>query len=277
VTTAHPRRDGGAGTALAAETPGTPDPSAGGRGEPISPELVLVSPQLRLKALAALPDRPWEAFLRPPVEEEPPAAASPAPVEVRAPAVAESPAAAAPVIDGRRPPLRSVTLVVAGVILGLVLAEFLPHPAGPRLVETVTQASPAPAQRAPATPAPKPKPNRQPQPPPRTKKAPPARGVVPVPGAGYVFGPHGHFRVSGNLGAIKSFTARVKCASTITIATVPLRAGRFVYHGTVRAARGTVRIDLSGRFLDRNRASGTVRARSGRCRSGNVPFVASLS
>src|SRR5947208_12791709 len=31
--------------------------------EPVSPELVLVCPQLRLLALSALPDRPWEAFL----------------------------------------------------------------------------------------------------------------------------------------------------------------------------------------------------------------------
>ena len=34
--------------------------------EPLSPELVLVSPELREQALAALPDRPWEAFAPPP-------------------------------------------------------------------------------------------------------------------------------------------------------------------------------------------------------------------
>src|SRR5512140_2544836 len=82
--------------------------------EPISPELVLVSPQLRLRALNALPERPWEAVLLPPPPEAATEAASPAPARAPAPTAKREGLAA----QRRRSWLRDVLLVVVALVAG---------------------------------------------------------------------------------------------------------------------------------------------------------------
>jgi len=94
--------------------------------EALSPELVLVSPDLAQRARAELPDRPWEAF----VPAQPVASALPLRLAPRAPAVAvpvpvASPAAVAAPIRSRRrfrPPLGLMLLLG---FVGLVLAGSL--------------------------------------------------------------------------------------------------------------------------------------------------------
>jgi hypothetical protein len=230
-------------------------PRAPIRPEPLSPELVLVHPDLRAEALAALPDRPWESFLPARVEQAP---AVPTPLgperdeqlrvaSAQPPYPHHPPSARAP---GRA---RSVWLVVVGAVLGLVVATVLPRPAGPTL-EPARTVSPAPARSAP----------------PRTETS----RHFAIPGGGYVFGRSGHFSVSHAGTAITGFTATVRCAGSFAIPTLRLRGRRFGWDGTLRPG---LRVVLSGRFESRNLARGLLQARSRTCASGRVPFYALLS
>jgi hypothetical protein len=130
-------------------------------GEPISPELVLVDPELAREAIAALPERPWEAFVPPPRTE---------PVAV---------------VSGTRPEERSIrgsrrrhvgrALAVAAfvaVAAFLTVAAYLPARDAPTLIEPTT------ARRAaaePTTGAPAPAPSREP-----TTTAPTGRTEAPT-------------------------------------------------------------------------------------------------
>jgi hypothetical protein len=92
-------------------------------GEPISPELALVCPELRAKAIAALPEQPWFAS-RPKRSENPLARASAVsghPARTRGPESGSIAREAAAYLLGRAAGLLAV--MAAFVLLVLILAE----------------------------------------------------------------------------------------------------------------------------------------------------------
>jgi hypothetical protein len=268
--------------------------------EPLSPELVLVCPQLRPKALAALPDRPWEAFL-PVRSEDPPAAvvaagsitagslvALPSDDPVAA-ATADSAAAdfAVEPVDGRGGSGtasvsrrgRDFALVTVALIVGFIAAQFVHRPAPTSLMPSAG----GPPSTSPEAPA-----NQ----PPRALSSPGqgAAGRAPtltggrhssvaVPQGGYIFGRSGRFQIARDVTAVRMFHAGVKCARKLVIPTISLRDGsRFSYRGAIGAGTKTsVRLEVVGRFLNPRQVRGFIRARSAGCDSGNVHFLARLS
>jgi hypothetical protein len=252
--------------------------------EPLSPELVLVSPQLRLKALNALPDRPWEAFL-PPSREEP----SP----VRAAAGSRETRPAAPVRDAhparrpRRRPLRGILPVAVALVAGFALAKLLPGPSEPRPVQRAgrsaavaaeapssTRATSVPTRTHPAAA----KPTAATQAHRASARTGRAKTLLAVPRGGYVFGRSGRFQVSADGQRVRLFQTRLSCARRVVVATIPLHGGaRFSYGGRLRRGKHFVALEIAGRFLDRRRVRGYVRAHSANCDSGKSRFLARLS
>jgi hypothetical protein len=217
----------------------------------LSPELVLVSPELRVTALAALPERPWEVFLPPPPPPETLVVPKPRPVVVEAPIL---PPVAAQAPKSNR--ARYVALLAAGLMAGFVAAQLAQLSGGNSApVSTVAQ-PPAPAPTIPPV---------------------PSSASIPVARGGYVFGRSGRFLVAGDLSRVRSFQAQVRCAGRISIPAIRLRQSRFGYSDRVRVRRQAVQVKVVGHFLDRDTARGYVRASSRRCDSGKVPFVARLS
>jgi hypothetical protein len=265
--------------------------------EPLSPELVLVCPQLRLKALAALPDRPWEAFL-PLRSEDPPATvvaagsitagslvALPSGDPVVAVATADSPAAdfAVAPVDGRGGSGtasagrrgRDLALVTVALIVGFIAAQFVHRPAETSLMPGAG-GSPSASPEAPAK-----QPTRETSSPGQGSGG-PATGLasgLAVPRGGYVFGRSGRFQIAPGLRTVRMFHARVKCAPNVVIPAMTLHGGsRFAYRGQIRAGKKrAVQVEVAGRFLDSSRVRGFVRARSAGCDSGKVRFLARLS
>jgi hypothetical protein len=233
--------------------------------EPLSPELVLVCPRLRLRALASLPERPWEAFLPPP----PPQAL---PATVATPPVLAVDPVAAPDAGGRRL-RRDTTLVLVALFAGFIGAQFVPRSAGPSFTET---GEPAPSVRPGAAPAPLGQTAPITRPAKRHTGRP--RKNVAVPRGGYVFGRSGRFQIAADRRTVRMFRARVRCARRLVIPSMSLHHGRrFSYRGQTRNGGRVVRFKVFGRFLDENRVRGFVRASSARCDSGSVRFLARLS
>jgi hypothetical protein len=233
--------------------------------DPLSPELVLVSPELRLRALATLPDRPWELFAPPRPAPSPPApapetlaqaAVTPvvAPVEMHSPVRSRS----------RRP----VMLLLACLIIGFVAGLLVKRPAQPTFIESAAGPAATSAPRTTATTAVSP-----------TAPTPTLAHSAAVAGGGYVFGREGRFQIGASLRTVRLFHARVRCARSVSVKAIPLtRGGRFAYHARVRGRGGAkIRLDVVGRFVRPARASGFVRARAGTCDSGKVRFLAKLS
>jgi hypothetical protein len=270
---------------------GTTD-GGGTSREPLSPELVLVCPQLRLKALAALPDRPWEAFL-PPRSGDPPAAIAAARALTAGSLIvlpSDEPPAVNTAIDAGVGPIedlgdsttasagrrgRDLALVTAALIVGFIAAQFVHRPAQTSLIQG-TGGSPSASPGAPA---------KQPT---RAMSSPEQGAVGPatslasglaVPRGGYVFGRSGRFQIAPGLRTVRMFHARVKCAPNVVIPAMSLRGGsRFAYRGQIRAGKKrAVQLEVAGRFLDSSRVRGFVRARSAGCDSGKVRFLARLS
>jgi hypothetical protein len=123
--------------------------------EALSPELVLVSPDLARQARAQLPDRPWEAFVPVhPVALGVPLRLAAAPASATVPAPVAAPAAAAPTRSrGRfRPPLGLTLLLgfVAIVLAGSLLPARDAPTLGPPPVAPSPKAPTPPAGRRPA-------------------------------------------------------------------------------------------------------------------------------
>ena len=254
--------------------------------EPLSPELVLVCPELRLEALTALPDRPWEAFL--PVRSEDPPAAVAAAASVTAGSLVSLPsddplAVASADVDGlggsgtasvsRRG--RDLALVTVALIVGFTAAQFVHRPAQTSLMPGAG-GSPSASPEAPAK-----QPARETSSPGQGAGGPAtslASGLA-VPRGGYVFGRSGRFQIAPGLRTVRMFHARVKCAPNVVIPAMSLRGGsRFAYRGQIRAGKKrAVQLEVAGRFLDSSRVRGFVRARSAGCDSGKVRFLARLS
>jgi hypothetical protein len=253
--------------------------------EPLSPELVLVCPDLRPEALAALPDRPWEAFL--PVRSvDPPQAVAAAGSLTAGPLVAlpsddptavggaDATAADLPVasVTRRR---RDLALVTVALIVGFIAAQFVHRPAETSLLPGAG-GSPSASPEAPAK-----QPTRETSSPGQGGGGPAtslASGLA-VPRGGYVFGRSGRFQIAPGLRTVRMFHARVKCAPNVVIPAMTLRGGRrFAYRGQIRAGKKrAVQLEVAGRFLDSSRVRGFVRARSAGCDSGKVRFLARLS
>lgn len=261
--------------------------------EPLSPELVLVSPHLRQEALAALPERPWEAFL--PLRSEDLAAGTATtgslvalPSADHSVAVPSADAAAdfavAPVDGPGGPPTASVkrrsrdlALVTVALAVGFIAAQFVHRPAETSLTSSLG-GSPSASPKAPAKQQPTglSSPGQGGQ---TTTLMGGGRSGVAVPRGGYIFGRSGRFQIARDLSAVRMFHAGVKCARNLVIPTIVLRDGnRFAYRGQIRGgAKKPVRLEVVGRFLDPRRARGFVRARSAACDSGRVRFLAKLS
>jgi hypothetical protein len=253
--------------------------------EPLSPELVLVCPDLRLEALAALPDRPWEAFL-PVRSEDPPQAVAAAGSLTAGPlvalpsadrlavATADATAAALPVASATRRG-RDLALVTVALIVGFIAAQFVHRPAETSLMPGAG-GSPSASPEAPAK-----QPTHETSSPGQGAGGPAtslASGLA-VPRGGYVFGRSGRFQIAPGLRTVRMFHARVKCAPNVIIPAMSLRGGsRFAYRGQIRAGKKlAVQLEVAGRFLDPSRVRGFVRARSAGCDSGKVRFLARLS
>jgi hypothetical protein len=253
--------------------------------EPLSPELVLVCPDLRLEALAALPDRPWEAFL-PVRSEDPPQAVAAAGSLTAGPlvalpsadrlavATADATAAALPVASATRRG-RDLALVTVALIVGFIAAQFVHRPAETSLMPGAG-GSPSASPEAPAK-----QPTRETSSPGRGAGGPATTlaGGLAVPRGGYVFGRSGRFQIAPDLRTVRMFHARVKCARNVVIPAMSLRGGsRFAYRGQIRAGeKRAVQLEVAGRFLNSSRVRGFVRARSAGCDSGKVRFLARLS
>ena len=252
-------------------------------GEPLSPELVLVSPQLRLKALNALPERPWEAFL-PPLREEPSPVGAPAEIRETRPA----PVRGAHPARRRRSRLpRGILPVAVALVAAFGLAKVLPGPSEPRPGQQAGRSAPIAAE-APSSTSAAPVPTRTQ---PAAAKSTAATGarrasahtgraktLLAVPRGGYVFGRSGRFQVSADRQRIRLFQTRLSCARRVVVATIPLHGGtRFGYGGRLRRGKRLVTLEIAGRFLDRRRVSGYVRAHSAKCDSGKSRFLARLS
>jgi hypothetical protein len=254
-----------------------------GAGQPLSPELVLVSPQLRAEALNALPERPWEAFL--PLAPATPPAVAPS----LGPAIPDT--ASGPIEELSIPTIpsgsrfgRDATLVAIALVVGFVAAQFVPHWArrtlSPSAANSPSVPTPAPSSTVAGSTkagAPGAKPSthtRAGSPSPRSG----GLNILAVANGGYVFGRSGRFQVARDRRTVRRFQARVKCAGQLVLPPLPLLGGnRFSYRGQVRTRKGPVRLEVSGRFLERSRVRGFVRARSAGCDSGNVHFLARLS
>lgn len=275
--------------------------------EPISPELVLVSPELAAIARAGLPDRPWEAFLP---------AADPAGDEVariRPPATTQRPSPAAePVPEAeavasrratRRRPRVPVGLILLAAFAGLVIAgSVLPVRDAPTL-------GPPPARAnglstAPVTPATSQEPTVRPAP------APPTIGTETVPAAslpssttptphpdpaplpaaprvlssrvqpygGYVFARGlGLLRVDARARSIVELHTNVGCGRELVVRRIRITLdGRF---SARRLSKGPGRptVTVTGVFARAGTVHGTIRVTKGRCRSGPVRFTGRLS
>jgi hypothetical protein len=261
----------------------------------LSPELVLVCPQLREEALIALPERPWEAFL--PFSSEDPLAIAAAGSIASGPLVAVPSDAAVAIVnaggtaadlavepvDGRVGSAtasaggrgRNLALLTVALIVGFIAAQLVRQPARPSFLPS-GGGSPSSSPAAPAK-----EPTRATNSPGQDAAGPAtslATGLA-VPRAGYVFGRSGRFQIAPGLRTVRMFHAQVKCASNVVIPAMSLRGGsRFAYRGQVRAGKErAVQLEVAGRFLDSSRVRGFVRARSAGCDSRKVRFLARLS
>jgi hypothetical protein len=279
--------------------------------EPISPELVLVSPELAAIARAGLPDRPWEAFLP---------AADPADNEVarlRPPATPPRPSPAAePAPDAavvpsrratRRRPRVPVGLILLTAFTGLVTAGSVlpvrdaptlgPPPArangltttpvtpstsqeptvrpapAPPTIDTNTNTGTAPAVSLPSSTTPTPHPDPAPRP--AAPRVLPSR-VQPY--GGYVFARGlGLLRVDAGARSIVELHANVGCGGELVVRRIRITLdGRF---SARRLSRGPGRpsVTVTGVFARAGTVHGTIRVTKGRCASGLVRFTGRLS
>jgi hypothetical protein len=249
------------------------------RLERLTPELVLVSPELGEAARALLPERPWETFHRP--QSVPPAPPAPVPL-VTTPREALVPREpvfiprvafplplgdpprhvkrpAAPVnesLPARRRGLRLRSVASAcgaGGVLAVLIVGSLPIvPDAPVLEARLKQTrGEVPVREAAPTQRPGPK----------------------VVGGGGYAGEALIFRTSPDGSEVMDVTAETSCGKATTPGPVAIGFdGSF----SIRFGKRPV-VVVRGAFTSSTSASGTVRGRDADCDSGSTPFVASLS
>jgi hypothetical protein len=226
--------------------------------EPLSPELALVSPELAEAARAALPERPWEAFLPgpapppPPAPPAPPASPPPAPApaaeeQLRRPPVPDAAPAAPreapappPVAPRRRRRVPITPFILAGLAVVVTVAGYLPASDAPVLIST-----------------------------PPNRPAPP--NGRPVPGT-YVDGQAVRLQVAAD-GTLTGTVVSVACAAAGPVSGRIGRDGSFRGTVSTRAAGRRITGSLLGRRTGAQ-LQGVVRLESGKCDSGPVLFSA---
>lgn len=237
-----------------------PRPRTLTRDDAESPELTLVSPELREAARSRLPDRPWEVPLQGGGSEprDARAVAQPPPEHARPHPLPGRRQAGSPVVQRSRSPRLARWFPVAAVAIGgLVL--WMPW-----------QGTPDPGTDSVV--APQPKPPAQPAPPaPRE-----ARLTRLLGNAGYVVSPSGSFLTSASGRGIRSFTLPLRCGGQpLVIRAVAISGASFRFTG--RAVGRAAVVELSARVLDRTHVRGRVGARGPSCRADVIPFSARVS
>jgi hypothetical protein len=260
---------------------------------PLSPELVLVSPDLKARALVEERIARRRPYLVPPLEEIVPL--RPEAVSSQAD-VAEVPPA--PRVQATPPPpewhltVGAATLIAlaAVVVFGIGLAvgrfaidsstsESAPPSADLRAAApapAATQKAAPPAPSVAATPVPvQPKPTSQPTP----TKATTAPSVRPVPGGGYVLPEgRGRFRLSSDGQTILDFTLVTSCAGALTLPPIEVgKTGSFAFAGHPAGSPPGTTARVEGRFVSTAEARGTAQVSGSACRLPTTTFVARLS
>jgi hypothetical protein len=280
---------------------------------PLSPELVLVAPELGEHAL-----------VRERNGRTPPVAAR-APVLPAAPPPAPPPPAAAPPVEAApAPPIETATrpvppepparrrLTVGGAVLillgalvvgggGFLIARSVFSGSSTPSVGPVTQQAPPAAttpqvattqpSRAPrrpvvAAPTQQQKPQAKPKPKPAPKpssSAAPARAPKPKPttvrptSGGYVL-PGGRFQVSSNRRTIVGFTLGTKCAEQLTLPPIPIETtGAFAFAGHPAGSPAATTVHVTGTFTSPTEARGKTQVLGATCSAPATSFVARLS
>ena len=281
----------------------------------LSPELVLVSPELAEAARAGLPDRPWEAFLPAPAPVEPPVLR----VVQSQPSLAPAPVSRHPTgyaVPGPRSGQRAI--VVALLVLAAVVALSIRPVADAPVVATTappasqvgnpptadgeseprqdtSSASPAPVKTA--TPSRRTT-DASPAARTRTKAAVPSTPAKPARGSsagqpssprtapaertraapgGYVFGSELRLFVAAGGTTIAWFQAVTPCGSNVTIEGIPIsKDGTFAARGSVAQRGGRAVVRLSGRVTAPRQIRGNLAAKGPGCDRVR-PYAAVLS
>lgn len=249
---------------------------------PLSPELVLVSPDPEERALVA-------ERTSPPLYVVPPQEIAPLLPEV-APQPEAEPVQPVPVQASAPPPEWRLTvggatvIALAGLLVfggGLLVGQYALPVSTPRsLASTVSAKTPqatapnASREQVPATPIPVRSP-KLPTSPIRAKA--PVKAVRPVPGGGYVLpAGRGRFRLSSDGRTIGDFALDIGCGN-LTLPPIDVAAsGTFSFAGHPTAAQGTT-VRVRGRFVTPTEARGTAQVASAACRQPATSFVARLS
>jgi len=235
------------------------------RSERISPELVLVDPELAESARRLLP-LPGRDSVRSP------------------PALAAVPGV--PVLPGRRPERISPELVLVDPDLADSARRLLPAP-------SLALAPSPPVVVA----APVPRGGVMGQRPAVVFSAAVAAGLAliaglrqgalhqapapafgPVAGGGYVAGSRLRFEVGIRTRAVTGMTMWLPCAGRVRLPSLPLgRDLSFAYKGRVRGSHGPATLALSGRFTTQTSATVAVRELGAGCAPATTRYVAALS
>jgi hypothetical protein len=263
---------------------------------PLSPELVLVSPDLKARALVEDRIARPRPYLVPPLEEivplQPEAASSPADAALpEIPPVPLAPVQASPPPPEWHLTVGAATLIALAAVavfgIGLAVGRFAiasptsesaptsaaPRTAAPAPAATQTAAPAAPSVAATPVPA-RPKPSSPPTPSKRSA----ARTVHPVPNGGYVLPEQGgRFRLSSDGRTILDFTLATSCG-VLTLPPVDVATtGAFAFAGHPAGSPPGTTARVGGRFVSSAEARGTAQVSGPSCRGPAAAFVARLS
>jgi hypothetical protein len=277
------------------------------REQPLSPELVLVSPDLRERACAEEPEPGTQPGT--PTDVAPPAVVPLSPRPVAPPPSATPAAPPTPAMPAGAPDallstqttearvewrltvgaatvlaLSALLVFGAGVAVGqlAVPGSTTRSPATQRSAQgrqTASALMPVATVPAPTTAPPAANARRQKAKPSAAAtraRSQPSKTVLPA-NAGYAFF-DGHFQLSSTGRAILGFTARTTCAGPLELPSIEVSPARtFGFSGHPAGSLPGTTVHLTGRFPSRAEARGTLQVTRNTCRAPATPFVAHLS